>query len=94
LYIDRIAGSSREEGSLWNLSVTCARQEVPANRGGRLEYRIVYERPDVHRCFAIYFVIPVCVYSGRDEKIGKKDQQDDLGSEVEREALWKKIGFV
>jgi len=34
------------------------------------------------------------IYSGRDEKIGKKDQQDDLGSEVEREALWKKIGFA
>jgi len=30
--------------------------------------------------------------SGRDEKIGKKDQHD-LGNEVEREALWKKIGL-
>ena len=29
-------------------------------------------------------------YWGRDEKIGKKDQQDDLGSEVARKALWKK----
>jgi len=28
-------------------------------------------------------------YSAMDEKIGKKDQQDDLGSEVEREALWR-----
>jgi len=31
--------------------------------------------------------------SGRDEKIGKKDEQDDLGNEVGREALWKKIGL-
>jgi len=29
-------------------------------------------------------------YSARDEKMGKKDEQDDLGSGVEREALWKK----
>ena len=30
-----------------------------------------------------------------DEKIGKKDQQDALGTEVEREALWgKKKGSV
>jgi hypothetical protein len=33
-------------------------------------------------------------YSAMDEKIGKKDQQDDQGSEVEREALWKKKGLV
>ena len=32
-------------------------------------------------------------YWGRDEKIGKKDRQDDLGSEVARKALWKKIGL-
>jgi len=36
----------------------------------------------------------VRIYLGRDEKIGKKDQQDDQGSDVEREALWKKIGLV
>jgi len=31
------------------------------------------------------------LYWGRDEKIGKKDQQDYLGSEVARTTLWKKI---
>ena len=43
-------------------------------------------------------MLPVCInswsveywyYWGSDEKIGKKDQQDDLGSEVARKALWK-----
>jgi len=28
-----------------------------------------------------------------DEKIGKKDQQDYLGSEATRKALWKEIGL-
>ena len=42
----------------------------------------------------VNFILSPSLYSGMDEKIGKKDQQDDLGSEVEREALWKKIGFV
>ena len=37
---------------------------------------------------AIYESCPIC--PGRDEKIGKKDQQDCPGSEVERESLWKK----
>ena len=35
----------------------------------------------------------IFLYSGRDEKIGKKDQQDCRGSKVERKALWKKIGL-
>ena len=30
---------------------------------------------------------------GRDEKIGKKDQEDCRGSEVERKALWDEMGL-
>ena len=38
-------------------------------------------------------VTPKC--SAIEEKIGKKDQQDDQGSEVEREEPWgKKKGLV
>ena len=40
----------------------------------------------------VWLCVPV-LYWGRDEKIGKKDRQDDLGSEVARKALWKKIGL-
>ena len=32
------------------------------------------------------------MYWGKDEKIGKKDQQDLVGKEVESKALWKKAG--
>ena len=49
------------------------------------------EYDDISTCLRRYTTY---LYSGRDEKIGKKDQQDDLGSEVEREALWKKIELV
>ena len=33
------------------------------------------------------------IYSGRVKKIGKKDQQDYLGSSVAKQALWKEIGL-
>ena len=32
-------------------------------------------------------------YEGRVKKIGKNDQQDYLGSEVAKQALWKEIGL-
>jgi len=37
--------------------------------------------------------VPPQTYSGRDEKIRKKNQQDLVVKEVESEAVWKKSGI-